>query len=43
VGFWSEGRAVKFVYRQKYDSQRVGHYQVVNSFQAYLPLVLRGR
>jgi hypothetical protein len=43
VGFWTEGRVVNFIYRQKYDSQRVGHYQVVNSFQAYLPLVLRGR
>jgi len=43
VGFWTEGRVVKFIYRQRHDSQRVGHYEVVNSFQAYLPLTIRGR
>ena len=43
MDFWTEGRVIKFVYRQRHHSQRASHCQVVNSFQAYLPLTIHGR
>jgi hypothetical protein len=42
VGFWTEGRKVKLIYRQELNSQAVGYYQLVNSLKVYIPLVLRG-
>ncbi len=44
VGFWIEGRQVKFIYRQQQANQPVGYYQLVNpepvsSSKLYLPLI----
>lgn len=40
ANFWSEGQQVKFTYRQRWNDQDVGYYQLVNSHRVYLPLVV---
>ena len=43
TGYWMDGRRVNFIYRQSWDGQRVGRYEIVNALQVHLPLVAGNR